>query len=947
MEGSEVSDRPDSLLERDAELARLDEALGAAREGRCTLTLIEGPAGVGKSTLVAYACDRAARTGVVALAARADELERSFPFGIAIQLLAESARRGAEEAPELISGAAELAMPLLTGVPPAVSGSDPAPAFPLLHGLHWLVAGLAERSPLLITVDDAHWADPPSLRFLVYLAQRAEALPVAIVLTVRSGDPAGPETEDLLARLRANPLASTAPLAPLGEGAVQELVFRERPDADSALGSAFFAATGGNPFLLRELLEAAREDSGVTAPGVNKLRPAAIRASILVRLGRLGEDTRRLALAAAVIGPTAPAHVSGRLAGLEGEALATAVDALVAAHFLAPQDPLTFVHPIIRETVYADLPAGRRRRDHLRAAQLLHGTGGSVEEIASHLLLSDPVGEDWVVGALRDAAALAVGRGAPHTAVNLLRRALDEPNQEGDPALLLELGQAEMAAADPAAVVHLEAAGASASDPLQRAMAAGALGQARWVLGDSRGAFDAALEALAQVPPGQGGVPEAQLLYHSMAAGRMVPELVDEVMALLDRPREAPDGSPTAAEIARRSLLAFDAMLRGNRETANEMLEWVRAATEDPQLAPLLLPPPGGAMNGLGLWLLGRYGESQALFDREVERARRRGSLLDLAVCLEGRVGCSWARGDVNACLADAETLLGLNAEGWETATVPVRALAAEMLLEQDDSDGAREILAPSMEVESRLPGTLGWYFLPYGRCRLALATGDWAGARDQALEAGRRLLANQAPSPDYLPWRSLAARAAARSGDREQAESLAVEELELARSIGSPRATGIALAALGTVRGGDSGLGLLRESVAELDRTEAELEPVRARIDLGIALRQARCAREARQPLEQALDAARHLGSLRLAKRALDELRAAGGRPRRLALSGVESLTPSQHRVAEMAAEGLSNREIAETLFVTRRTVETHLTQVYAKLEIGSRDELPDALDP
>ena len=213
-------------------------------------------------------------------------------------------------------------------------------------------------------------------------------------------------------------------------------------------------------------------------------------------------------------------------------------------------------------------------------------------------------------------------------------------------------------------------------------------------------------------------------------------------------------------------------------------------------------------------------------------------------------------------------------------------------------------------------------------------------------MQAGERLLAIQAPSPDYLPWRSLAARAAARLGEAERAFSLAEEELELARSAGSPRATGVALATLGVIRGGDDGLKLLGEAVEVLDSTEAELEPARARLELGLALHHARRPREARRPLEEALDTARRLGSTFLAERALDALRTAGGRPRRLALSGVESLTPGERRVAEMAARGMSNRGIAEALFVTRRTVETHLSHAYGKLEIGSREELPAALE-
>jgi DNA-binding CsgD family transcriptional regulator len=939
--------RPSSLLEREAEIARLAGAIGGAGEGRGGLLLVEGVAGVGKSTILAHAREQAGAESFLILSARGDELERAFPFGLATQLLAEPAREQAPDDPELLAGAAKLAMPLLEGQAPGPAPSgDPSPGFPIMHGLHWLVAGLAERCPLLITVDDAHWADIPSLRFLVYLAQRIEGMPLAVLLSIRSGEAMAPEAEALLARLRDHPLSDTLSLAPLNEVSAQQLVAGELAYADAELGAAFHMATEGNPFLLRELLDAAREEGEVTAAGVGALRPESIRASILVRLGRLGEDARRLALAASVLGPAATVPLAGDLAGLDRDSARAAAESLSAADILRADERLVFAHPVVRETVYADLSVVAKRADHVRAARLLHDAHAPVEEVASHLMQGEPLNEEWAIEALREAASRASGRGDPATAVGLLRRALADAGREpDDPGLLLELGRAEMAIAEPNAIERLEAANAAAADPLQRAMAASAIGQARWVLGDSRGAFEAAREALDLVPPGMGGPPEAQLLYHSMSAGRIVPELVDEVTTLLDRRRADTDGAPAAAEIARRALLSFDAVLRGDRRRAGAEIDWAQTSIGGPDDEALLLPAPAGSVHGLCMWLLGRYEESQAIYDREVERARERGSLLELAVCLEGRIACSWARGDVNACLADVETLLGLNEEGWETATVPVRALAAEMLLERSDPDGARRILTPAEEVEPRLANTLGWYFLPYGRTHLAMASQDWAAAREQALETGERLAAAQIRSADYLPWRALAAFAAARDGRDDEALALAEEDLELAREIESPRATGAALATLGSIRGRDEGVEMLREAVAELDRTEAELEPARARLKLGIALRQARHPRDARLPLEEAIDSARRLGAVSLAERAMDELQAAGGRPRRQALSGVESLTPGQLRVAKMAAEGLSNREIAEALFVTRRTVETHLTQVYGKLEIGSREELPEDL--
>jgi DNA-binding CsgD family transcriptional regulator len=940
MEARSATEWIEPLLERDRQLHQLDEALGAAESGRGRVVLIEGAAGLGKSSLLACARRNAADAGFLDLQATGDELERSFPFGVVNQLFAEPVRREAERDQALVSGAAELAMPLLDGATPLPS--DRVPAFRLLHGLHWLVASLAERSPLLIAVDDAHWADPPALRFLLYLARRIESLPIAIALAIRTGEPLEFVAEDTLDRLRTLPAAVSIVPAPLGEESVGALVAERLPGAHPALGSAFHEATGGNPFLLRELLATACEDGAVEPSEVGRLRPEAVRSSILVRLRGIGPDAARLASAVAILGPNASPHQARRLAGLAGEAAAAAADALVAAQILAPGEPHSFAHPIVREVVYAGLPAASRRREHALAARLLWEGGGSTEEIASHVLLGERTGERWIAGVLSEAAEATLRRGDPATATRLLRRAMEEDGQEADPTLLVALGRAELLAREPDGLKRLELARAAAREPLQQVEATAALAHVRMLLGDSTGAFEAIRDALDRIPPGTGGAAEAELFVWALFTGRVVPTLVDETMALLAQPRTGSTGAAPPAEIARRALGAFDSVFRGNRDAAAEDLDWALAhGGENPDRVPMAVRSLIGACS----WRLGRYREAQSLLDRDLEEATRRGDLFEIAGCLEGRIGLGWARGDVNACLADIETMIGLDDEGWETATAMMYPVAVEMLLERDDLAAAKSALTPAEEVESRLPGTLGWFWLPYGRALLAMRSGEWNEALQQALAAGERLLQLQIPSPDYFPWRSLAGRAAARSGNIERGESLVAEELALSRAAGSRRAAGVALSALGAIRGGDGGVELLREAVDELDRTEAELAPARARLELGMALRRARRPRDARQPLEEALDAARRVGSMHVADLALAELRAAGGRPRRLALSGAESLTPGQLRVAKMAADGMSNREIAEALFVTRRTVETHLTQAYGKLEIGSREELPMAL--
>ena len=195
------------------------------------------------------------------------------------------------------------------------------------------------------------------------------------------------------------------------------------------------------------------------------------------------------------------------------------------------------------------------------------------------------------------------------------------------------------------------------------------------------------------------------------------------------------------------------------------------------------------------------------------------------------------------------------------------------------------------------------------------------------------------------LPWRSAAALAALAVDELELARRLSDEELALARSFGAPRALGVALRAAGLVAGGDRGEVLLREAIDVLAGSDSRLEHARAQTDLGAFLRRANRRVEARELLRQAVDTAHHLGAVALAERAETELRATGAKPRRVMLTGLEALTASERRIAELAADGLTNREIAQILFVTARTVEGHLTNVFNKLDIRARTELPTAL--
>ena len=448
------------LLERGDDLLVAEALLADACQGRGGLLLVEGPAGIGKSALIRELRETAPRDERVVLSARGAELERDFSYGVVRQLL-EPAIVAAEpeERGSLLSGAARLAEPAIgefaVGLDPEPSSASPSrdPSFPVLHGLYWLTANLAERTPLLICVDDAHWADAASLRFLAYLAGRLQGLRVLLVVGVRRFEPGAPA--ELIAALAAEESSREMRLSPLTEAATDALV-RSRLDAEPADGfsAACHRATGGNPQLIRELLAALSaegiEPTPAGAEHVATLRADRIAGSVLARVGRVGVRAVAVAQAVAVLGREASLELVAELAGLDADAAAGTVEQLVALEVLAPGDPIAFVHPIVRAAVYADLGMRERAASHARAARLLAERGAGLDSVAAQIVATPPGRDGWAITQLRAAAGAALASGAPDASVAYLDRALAEsPPPEDRRAALIDLGRALFMLRDP------------------------------------------------------------------------------------------------------------------------------------------------------------------------------------------------------------------------------------------------------------------------------------------------------------------------------------------------------------------------------------------------------------------------------------------------------------------------------------------------------------------
>ena len=359
------------LLEREAELARVERMFERVRAGVGAVVVVEGPAGMGKSELLAAAGAGARARGLGVLMARGSEFEEEIAFGVARQLFEPMLRAAsAGERRRLLDGVARVGARAL-GVE---AGEPPADRFAAIHGLFWLCANRAERGPLVVAVDDVQWVDDPSLAWLGYLARRAEDLALLLVLGLRSGDPGGERGE--LARMVADGGVERITLAPLSAAAVATIV-RTALDADAE--EPFCAAcsdlTGGNPLLVRELLAAARDDGlsarGASVPALRRIAPAAVGTSVLARLGRLGAEAVALARAVAVLGAGAEVVLAAQLAELDPVVGELTADRLAAAQILAPVRPLEFFHPLIGAAVREDIAPGALRVAHRRAATLV------------------------------------------------------------------------------------------------------------------------------------------------------------------------------------------------------------------------------------------------------------------------------------------------------------------------------------------------------------------------------------------------------------------------------------------------------------------------------------------------------------------------------------------------------------------------------------------------
>ncbi|MFJ9663153.1 ATP-binding protein [Streptomyces sp. NPDC101219] len=937
--------RPRPLFERQRELDALERALAALRDTGDNvphggLLSFTGRGGMGKTTLLARARDLAAAHGVNVLSGSGGANEQELAFRVVRRLL-QPALATMSEAElrdslgswyDIVGAALGLEAGHATHVPDPTGVRD---------GLDWVVTRLAvQRAPLVLLLDDLHWADAESLGWLISFAPRVADLPLLIVLAYRPDD-LPPEAEPL--RTLPGGLGGRPyELAPLSAGSVARIVRDEVGDeAEDAFCDECWAVTGGSPFEAVELaIQLGERNLKGTRQDLRAMRDlaAAIEGpGLMERLHAMGTTTVRFAYAAAVLGETVSQELAAALAVVGSEAAAEATERLRAGRILAEDDGsgdgLAFIHPLIATTIYRAIPTGLRVGLHNTAAEAIRAAGFGPAAAARHLLEVPADGRPEAVACLREAARAYTRAGAPEAARRLLTRALQEPPlPEERAALLHELACSTFLIKPTATVAHLrEALTEPGVEPDLRASIVYRLTQAL-----------AHTDRMAEAATVAGD--EARRARHPRIRLRMQADAFVWSAFRTDEPDSAARSRRLARLAARVTgrgleeryilgLRAWDAVLCGEpRGTAlhhaEEALRGGLSWTDENR----------GFEVPVSVALVFMYCDqprrTEELFARgmaECEDKGWRGSHLALGQALAGYI--RYRRG----CLAEAENLVreGLRIADRVEGAVPAQWFAVGILIQTLLARGrtaAARRLADRYRFGKLVPNAVIYPDPRTVYAELLLAEGRHADAAALLSEVGEWLDRRDWRNPAWCPWQSGLASALARSAP-DLAVRHAREAVKRARDFGAASAIGRAVHTLAEVTGGPAAPDLYAEAVDHLERSPAAYDLARALVGHGAALSRNGRLQEAADRLYQGLEGAVHCGAEALAVRARDELAAAGLRPLPLRYGQTDTLTAAERKAAELAARGVPAPAIAGDLHLTEQGVRHLLSSVYRKI--------------
>ncbi|WP_072481618.1 helix-turn-helix transcriptional regulator [Amycolatopsis australiensis] len=927
--GASVPKRPVPRLPgREPELSRLTSLFPAALGGRAASAVLVGEFGMGKTATLHAAAALAADAGFTVAIATGSRLESHLAGGVARQL------------------ADALAVPG-TPRPPTGDLCGPAGESEALDLFFRIVREATGRGPLFLGIDNVHLADAWSMRCLAYIRHRVLDLPVLIVLTSLIGHP--PHNEVALLEM-AGCTPATITLNGLGDAGAAEILGL----APGELATACREATGGNPYLLQALRPR-------LLPGAD---PHELGSSLIGQVlhTRMQEFPHAPAIlhAAAILGEDADFDLLARLAGVDELDALQAIDTMVRLHVLSNSDRPALTYSFARNSVLKDMPRTTRAVNHARAAKLLAETGAPPERVAAHLLEATSIRIPWGVDVLRLSARNAVFSGRPEPAAAYLRRALEERLTSGARvAVLLQLAHAEFQLDPPAAAMRVREAVDTVGNRETAAFIATAMLLSLCGGQDARLAISAAGQIAARLDAGGPDAvwPLLCMTYLAEAGSRLgpPPEFRDfeEQWAPLTDP---------AAQRSRSALLALDAVRSGEsaQEAVGHFADALSLTAAPPRAGDSATRSPREQVGGDGDLFEQHYfftlatavlADEPAHIDRlcrvlDVEREPWDVHVPHGALPTLARGIALQASGDLQRASVHFESLLRRFDERGGTTTCPVGVLCAAKLVEcwvdLGRFEAATSLLDRMDFVASQ--GLFTHTYLLYARGRLRVATGYTRFGFEDLLSCGRRLAHHGMRFPGFVPWRAHAARAALALGQADDAVRLAEEDITASARWGAPRPLGTALTTLGLVREDDEAERALNKAITTLRSSPARLQLATALTELGTLHARHGQSEKAIETLRQAVELSEHCGARPLARRAAEELRSAR-RALTPAKDNEHGLTRQENRIAVMAAQGLTNREIATALHLTRRTVELHLSGAYRKLGIPGRAELGGAL--
>jgi DNA-binding SARP family transcriptional activator len=744
-----VSDR---LLERDEQLARIAAAL--AEPGR--VLVIEGEAGIGKTSLLHAAADLARDAGARVLTARGGELECGFGHGVARQLLEAPLRTASTAQRERwLASAAGLAAPALGLEPVGDADTVDDPAFAAQHGLYWLAANMTGDGPLVLVVDDLHWVDLASFRWLVYLARRLQGLDLVLLAGWRTGEPDTPqELCDALGgeRLTLSTLSVAATAVIVTAGLERE--------CDTSSAQACHRATHGNPLLLAQLAQMLDTDTELPLDTnrIASLGAPAVAPYVRARLGSLPPPAADVAAAAAVFDGQVGTRELAALTGLTLRDVGGACDALVRARLLVGRETLGFVHPLVRAAVYEALDPARRADAHRIAADVLDADG-ETDRAAVHLVAAERRGDATVVERLVAAAERAAMRGAVDEAVVLLTRALQEPPPQGSRfAILMSLSHAEWLARDEAGVEHARAALALAEEPEQYEAAAIRVARLLSPAGRQHDAIDvlaSAADALRATAPERAVRLDVQRVSWSLMLPRSPRGTRETALSLVSQiEHKSLSGRILGGTIALGAAWAGALPASAAAELALDAL------ADRQMLRDLCVAAPFH-------WPLTALGYCERLDDyahwAELRRecAMRSGSRIEPPVLAAHRARIAWSRGDLATAIQEArESLADIETSGYAFHVPFAAAQLVAALVEQGDFGQARDVLTShGIVTASRLRGACLYPHASRWRWPSAMSTVR-SGSLPELRRKARRWrcdsghLGYASPSPPARPMR-------------------------------------------------------------------------------------------------------------------------------------------------------------------------------------------------